>query len=189
MSRPASILAVTLALLSFAPAAAFADHNPVDNLTARRVVDTQVIATGPRWYFTTTPIGRLLAHRGQAGAVILGRDLFNASGTSAVMLEAHLGGGIGGIGRSEYAGVSFGLKLRSPCRRIELGLAVALIDRFDPAHIADVDARGGLVSQLAFDLDDATPYSTRIVIRAELHRPTDTLTTLDTFLGIGTRWH
>lgn len=182
-----SLLALTLVIT--APAAAFADHRSTDHLTVRRAVDTQTIFTGPRWYFSATPNGRIINHRGKAGAIVLGRDLFDAEGRSALMLEAQLGAGIGGRGRSEYAGASFGMKVRTHRHRVELGLALAVLDHFDPRRVTDVDLRAGFVSQLAFDLDDSKPYSTRVVLRAELHHPSDTLTTLDTFIGIGTRWH
>lgn len=189
MSPRAVFILLALALVSSIPKAAFADHDPGEHLSDDHVVDTQTILSGPRWYFTTTPNGRVITHRGKAGAIVLGRDRFNAEGTTAVMVEGQLGAGIGGIGRTEYAGIAFGVKLRTRCHRVELGLALAALDYFDPRHVTDLEVRPGFVSQLAFDLDDSKPHSTRVVLRAELRHPSETLSTLDTFVGIGTRWH
>ncbi len=161
------------------PAADSSDH--------QHVVNTQAILTGPRWYFGSTPRGHLTSARGDAVTIVLGRDRFTADGTSALSLEAHLSSAIGGGGAIARAGVSLGLKARTESR-IELGIALVIANHFDPDHVRDVNVAPGALAQLSYDLDDAPPFSTRVLLRAQLDRPSDRTATLDTFVGIGTRW-
>lgn len=150
-------------------------------------VESSSISSGPHWRFQETPAGRVNVSRGDAGTFVVGRDRFTPDGRSALMVEAHLGGVVGGRGRTQHAGGSFGLKVRN-AHRVELGIALAAFYHFDPRHLTDGTTSPGAVAQLAYDLDGGDPFTTRIILRAELQRPTPTTMTLDTFIGVGTRW-
>ncbi|HUQ08280.1 MAG TPA: hypothetical protein VM261_37565 [Kofleriaceae bacterium] len=150
-------------------------------------MDTQAILTGPRWHFGETPRGHLTVARGDAVTIVLGRDLFTADGTSALAFEAHLASGFGGTGAIARAGVSLGLKARTGSR-VELGVALVIANHFDPDHLRDLNVAPGALAQLSYDLDNGPPFSTRVLLRAELHHPAETRLTLDTFVGLGTRW-
>jgi hypothetical protein len=180
LARLSAIAAIAASLVS--SSVAHADD------AARRIVDTQAILTGVRWYFGETPRGHLTSVRGDAVTVVLGRDVFTADGTSALALEAHVSAAIGGGGgRLGRAGVSLGVKARTRSR-VEVAFALVVADHFDPDHLRDVRVAPGAMAQLSFDLDGAPPYSTRVLLRTELHQPSERIATLDAFVGIGTRW-
>ena len=188
-------LAATSALAALAVVAALALVFPTSraaaddetSLRSRHVVATSAILTGPRWYFWSTARDHVGHAQGSAVAVIYGRDIFTADGRSAVTLEAYAGTAIGGRGRSAHAGGSIGVKART-ARRLELSASFAIVDHVDPSRLRKLTVGGGAIAQLSYDLDDARPFSTRILLRAELQHPTPTIVTLDTFVGLGTRW-
>lgn len=178
--------AVALAALALTATRAAAD-DPSRALRSRHVVATHAILTGPRWYFRETTRGDLATRRGDAVTAVFGRDIFAGDARSALTLEAYAGTAFGGRGRTAHAGVSFGVKVRT-ARRVELSTSIAIVDHFDPDDLRELAIGAGLIAQLAYDLDGGAPFSTRILLRAEIQHPTSTLVTLDTFVGLGTRW-
>ncbi|MBZ0231523.1 MAG: hypothetical protein K8M05_04175 [Deltaproteobacteria bacterium] len=156
-------------------------------LRSRHVVATSAILTGPRWYFRESRGGAVGVRRGDAVTAVFGRDLFTGDARAALTLEAYAGTAFGGRGRTAHAGVSFGVKART-ARRLELSTSIAIVDHLDPSDVLQLTIGAGFIAQLAYDLDGAPPFSTRILLRAELQQPTSTLVSLDTFIGLGTRW-
>ena len=180
-------LAGLVALVALALPATRAAADDPERLPSRHVVTTNAVLTGPRWYFWSTAGGHVGHAQGSAVTVVFGRDLFTADARSAFTLEAYAGTAFGGRGRTAHAGASIGVKART-ARRLELSASFALVDHVDPSRLRKLTIGGGAIAQLAYDLDDAPPFSTRILVRAELQHPTPSTVTLDTFVGLGTRW-